>query len=348
MKPLLDGAIGWTKTAGDGWNRFWFTPAEPHTLAAIRIATGLMLFYTHLVWGKNLMAFLGPNAWIPNDLVREMHRGGFTWSYLWYIESPALLWAVHLVALVVFAMLTIGLFTRVTSILAWLIAVAYCHRLSGAFFGLDQINSMLAMYLMIGQCGAVYSVDHWRARRRAGQGVPAPAISTNVAIRLIQLHMCIIYLFGGISKLRGSMWWDGSAVWYAVANVEYQSLDMTWLVHFPWLIALLTHVTVFWETFYCALVWPRLTRPFTLFLAVCVHGGIAMFLGMITFGIAMIIGNAAFVAPQTVQSLVAAVQAFGRRLASRNANQGSPRARTSEPTGKRARQPSGISHPSRV
>jgi hypothetical protein len=54
-----------------------------------------------------------------------------------------------------------------------------------------------------------------------------------------------------------------------------------------------------WETFYCALVWPRLTRPVCLALAVLVHGGIALFLGMITFGLAMIIGNLAFVSPQT-------------------------------------------------
>ena len=72
-------------------------------------------------------------------------------------------------------------------------------------------------------------------------------------------------------------------------------MDMTWLVDYPWLIALLSHVTVFWETFYCALVWPRVTRPVILATAFAVHGGIAAFLGMIPFGTAMIIGNLAFI-----------------------------------------------------
>ena len=115
--------------------------------------------------------------------------------------------------------------------------------------------------------------------------------------------MCVIYLFGGIGKLRGVAWWDGSAVWMSVANYEYQSLDMTWLAHFPILIALMTHVTVLWETFYCVLVWNRITRPIMLALAVAVHGGIALFLGMITFGLAMIYGNMAFIQPATVESL---------------------------------------------
>lgn len=296
----------WIRDGSDGWNRFWFTPTDPHTLALIRILGGGMLFYTHLVWTIDLMAFLGPTSWITNEAARELSEGAYTWSHLWYIDSPTLLWAQHIVGLIVFAMLTVGLWSRITSVLACLITLAYCHRLQGALFGLDQVNAMLAMYLMIGPCGAVYSVDRWLADRRAGGGQSArsPTVSGNVAIRLIQLHMCIIYLFGGVSKMRGDMWWDGTAVWYAISNLEYQSLDMTWLVRYPWLIATLTHVTVFWETFYCALVWPRQTRPIALFLAFCVHGGIATFLGMITFGLAMIFGNLAFVSPQTVDAAV--------------------------------------------
>jgi hypothetical protein len=116
--------------------------------------------------------------------------------------------------------------------------------------------------------------------------------------------MCVIYLFGGIGKMRGMDWWNGSAVWYASANLEYQSLSLTWLVYYPWLIALLTHLTVFWETFYPVLIWPRLTRPLFLAMAVVVHGGIALFLGMKTFGLVMLIGNLAFVAPEHVEQLV--------------------------------------------
>jgi hypothetical protein len=262
-----------------------------------------MLFYTHLVWALNLTDFLGPDGWLPRQLARQLHQGGYAWSYLWYVDSPALLWTLHALALVVMAMFTLGLFTRVTSVLTWLITVSYCHRLTGAFFGLDPVNAMLAMYLMVGPSGAVYSLDRWLFAGKTGGGVAPPTtVTANIAIRLIQLHMCIIYLFGGISKMRGQLWWDGSAVWYAVANLEYQSWDMTWLIQYPWLIALLTHVTVIWETYYCVLVWPKATRTITLLLAVCVHGGIALFLGMITFGLAMMIGNLAFVSPAIVQS----------------------------------------------
>jgi hypothetical protein len=305
MNPLLQATRSWLRDAFAAWDRFWFTPAAPHALAAIRVLAGAMLLYTHLVWSVQLENFLGPHAFVDNATALKLQDGWYTWSYLWYVDSPALLWVLHVAALIVFAMLTLGLFTRVVSVLAFIITLAYCHRLHGALFGLDQINALLATYLMLAPCGAVYSLDRWWQQKRSARPLPVQTtVMNNVATRLIQLHLCIIYLFGGISKLRGETWWDGSAVWGAIANLEYQSIDMTWLANFPWLIAVMTHVSVFWETFYCFTVWPKWSRPVTLALAVAVHAGIALGLGMITFGLAMIIANLVFVSPSLVASTV--------------------------------------------
>jgi hypothetical protein len=79
---------------------------------------------------------------------------------------------------------------------------------------------------------------------------------------------------------------------------------LTWLANHPWLVNLLTHATVFWELTYGALVWPRLTRPWVLLMAVFVHLGIVIAYGMPTFGLVMLIGNLAFVSPETVRRFV--------------------------------------------
>jgi hypothetical protein len=317
MNLLAKPAANWGREVIGAWDRFWFMPQQPHALALIRILGGAMLLYTHLVWTIDLEAFFGAQSWLTADTVALMNQGpdgkGYALSYLFWIQSPGLLWTAHLAALVVFAMFTLGLFSRVTSVLAWIITLSYCNRATGAWFGLDQINAFIAMYLMLGPCGAAYSLDRWLARRRGQAIADQPAVGANIAIRLLQVHMCVIYLFGGIGKMRGENWWDGSAIWMSFANLEYQSLDMTWLVRHRWLIALLTHVTVFWETFYCFLVWNRITRPICLLLAVGVHLGIGLCLGMWTFGLAMIIGNLAFVAPALVQDSVAgAARLLGR------------------------------------
>jgi hypothetical protein len=164
---------------------------------------------------------------------------------------------------------------------------------------------MLALYLAVGPSGDAYSLDRWRASRRAGQALPVRhSWTANLAIRLIQLHMCIVYFFAAVAKLVGMAWWDGTALWMAFGNLEYQSMDMTWLAGWPLLINVMTHVTVAWELTYWALVWPRLSRPIVIALAVPLHMGIAICLGMITFGLAMLIGNLAFVPPWLVRACV--------------------------------------------
>ena len=270
-----------------------------------------MLLYGHLILASQLMSFVGDTAWINNDTARQLHDGAFGItdagrSYLWYISNPLLLWGHQALTIVVTVAFMIGLLTRITGPAAWFLQLMYIHRLTGALFGLDQIVTYSAMYLMFSPCGSVFSVDAWIRKKYADKITrnrwrtwifpdARPSVTANIATRLLQLHVCVIYLFGGLAKARGDSWWDGTAVWYAVGNYEYQSVDMTWLAAYPRVVAALSNTTLFWEVFYCMLVWPRLTRPLVLGIAIAVHGGIAMFLGMATFGLMMVAANMIFI-----------------------------------------------------
>lgn len=288
-----------------GWNRFWFLPSDPATLSLIRILAGAMLFYTHLVWSIGLEDFFLPTGWVSPEAASAAQPDPFSWSYFWLINSSGALWTVHIAALIIFAMLTIGLFSRFAAVASFLASVSYVNRVPGAQFGLDQINVMLAMYLMLGPCGARYSVDRLLADRDEAAAPPViPSVSANLAIRLIQVHMCVIYFFAGLSKLQGETWWRGDALWGAVANLEYQSWDLTWLATWPVLVAALTHITVFWELSFCALIWVPKLRPLILAMAVPLHMGIALGMGMITFGLVMLIGCTSFVSPRLVRMLI--------------------------------------------
>ena len=200
----------------DVWDRFWFTPRRPHVLCALRIATGAMLFYCHLVLAGSLLDFIGPNAWISHEMARQLHDGAFgvsDWarSYLWYIESPTVLYVHHAITMIVTAAMMIGLATRITVPLALFFQLMYLHRLTGALFGLDQIVTYMTMYLALAPCGAKYSIDAILRKRFAGQVAASAKLSwllpddsasvaANISTRLLQLHLCVIYLFGGLSK----------------------------------------------------------------------------------------------------------------------------------------------------
>ncbi len=187
------------------------------------------------------------------------------------------MWTVHIAAPVVFALLTIGLFSRTMSVLAFLAAVSYANRASLAQFGLDDVNCMLALYLMVGPCGAAYSVDRWLSERKAGGQLPIePSIGANIAIRLLQLNLCVEYFFSGMARPKGEPWWNGDAILMVTGMYEYQSLDITWPIHYRFWAEILAHFTVFWELSYMCVVWPRLTCRIVIALGIGMHLGIGL------------------------------------------------------------------------
>ena len=261
----------------------------------LRILAGGMLLYTHLVWGTVLHEFLGSQGWNSVELVGLTRTEGFSPSFWWYVPDEWLL-TVHWVCIAVLALLMVGLGGRLTAFLAWVITVSYAHRTAPANFGLDQINCLLSLYLVIGPSTQCLSVDSW-LKRKLGWHRPdsdRSSSSANIALRLIQCHLCIIYLWAGLGKLQGEAWWDGNAIWLAIANYEYQSMDLTWLASYPRLLELLTHLTIAWEIGFIFLVWPRATRWLMLSVGIGMHVGIGMFLGMWTFGSIMCFAYLAF------------------------------------------------------
>ena len=285
------------------WDRFWFQKSDPIVLCIIRVIAGAILFYTHLVWTFELEGFFSNDLLLSAEHNEIITGTNFAWSHFNWIESFALLTAMHYFALVCMFLFWVGFYTRVTSVLSLLFTISYANRAVGATFGLDQINVMLAFYCAIGPSGDMFSVDRWLRKNKE----VVPTSLANVSIRLAQLHLCVIYLFAGAGKLLGSTWWSGEAIWGAMANSEYQTMDLTWLAAYPYLINLITHVSLAWEASYVFLVWPKWTRPIVIGMAFGVHLGIGVAMGMVEFGLIMVTANLAFVSPSLLRGLIGTI-----------------------------------------
>jgi hypothetical protein len=315
---ITNGLTGFATRVADGWNTFWYTPVDPTLLGVIRILTGLMLLYTHAVWGLALDDFFGSDAWIDRKLVDVVFTNQLTYPdhfgySLWWLIPPRWIWPAYVAMMVVLALFTMGLWTRVTSILALAVVISFVNRVPEALFGLDKLNTLLTIYLAIGPSGRALSLDRWLARRQPGEPTaPQPSVGANFALRLIQVHMCIIYSFAGLSKLQGAAWWNGTAMWLAFGNLEYQSADMTWLAWHPMLVDFLTHFTALWEISFCVLIWIPMVRPLLLASSVVMHLGIGACLGLWTFSLIMLVGCASFLPPEGIGRIAAALASLAR------------------------------------
>ncbi len=296
---------GWFAAWGEAWDRFWFTPADPLPLAIVRIIAGTLLAWSCAVWLMDVDAFFGPHGWLRDGDVERMNDQPWQWSWFFALSSPTAVRALVLVTLVAAACLALGLATPVAAWVALVGFLAAVNRTPLTVFGFDDALGMLLIPLAIGPAGAVLSLDRRLGIATSGDG---PSVSANIALRLLQVHLCVVYFFSGIAKLFGASWWEGTALWGAAANSRYRTLDITWLARHPLLVNLLTLGTVFWEVSYPALVWPRLTRRLAIAMGIFVHLGIGAAMGMGEFGLAMIAANLAFVPATTWRSLLLRLQ----------------------------------------
>jgi hypothetical protein len=277
----------------------------------------------------------------PRLVARKGHP---LWSIWFHVTDPGEMMAVQVVILVVSFLFLIGFCTRVTSALTWFAALSYIHRAPASVFGVDTMMTILLLYLTVGPSGATLSVDRviarWWARVRprviarwrafwgggsaaavstpaagVGDQTPAPSVSANLAIRLLQVHLCFVYLSAGLSKLLGQSWWTGWAVWGTIANFEFAPMQFDWynevlgfVARHRWLFELTMTTaglfTLAFEIGYAFLIWRPATRWVMLGMAITLHGFIGLFMGLKTFSLMMLTMNLAFVPPETVRWLV--------------------------------------------
>ena len=289
----------------------------------------LIMFFQTLPDGPKKKEVIDFLTYWRSDPQQAFDRGQYTFSLFYHINNMKILWAIHISILVIMLLFTLGLWTRVTSLLTWLGALQYIQRSNHVLFGMDTMMNILLFYLMIGPSGAALSLDRLLARYRAARidtrtadkskvawarmvlAGPVPSRLANFTIRLVQIHFMIIYLSSGLSKLKGTMWWNTTATWFTLANPEFTPLNhpiyekilrlcagykpLMWIIY-----AVVDYFTLFLEISLPFLVWSR-ARPVIVIAAIFLHAGIAMVMGLTVFGLLMLTLLLSYVSATTIR-----------------------------------------------
>lgn len=308
---------------GAGWNRFWFTPIDPLSTSVLRVLTGVVALYWQLTFSPDLVRLFGPNGLISAETLRTWtgpFRSRFTFSYLEYMSSPTELWIAHLLGSAVLILFIVGWKTRVTSVLALVVVLSYIHRAPMLTSQFEPILAFTMFYLCIAPAGRYLSIDRWLAARRgddptvllpeAERRQARLSTAANISIRLLQVHVAVVYLMMGLAKLNGPAWWTGEAVWWLLAKPESRPVDLTGLLYqHTFLLNAWTHAIVLFELGFAVLIWNRLARPLLLALAVPMWALLSLATGLHLFCLMMLIASLAFIDPATFARLLPWVDA---------------------------------------
>ncbi|WP_442510352.1 HTTM domain-containing protein [Novipirellula sp. SH528] len=329
LRPVQAYVAQLWKTLTVGWSDFWFTSIDPATLSVVRICAGFVVLYIFLSCAPERLNLIGPNAWIDSQAIGNLQQLGTEsaegtdefvarwWGQsIWnHVHSEAAASALYWGLVTAAFCFMVGCFSRTANLLVLVGHLSFVHRSYVAWFGMDSILAMILLYLLIGPSGRAYSVDRWIRNWRAKKSdSPLPETGddswlANVSLRMIQIHMCVIYLCSGLAKLQGETWWDGTAVLRSLMGYELAPVDLRWLGNFSdvqleWFSSLSVVATLVFEIGFAFLIWNRLLRPLLLVGAIGLHMGIATLMGLIGFGLIMITGCLAFVAPSSIRWVI--------------------------------------------
>jgi hypothetical protein len=193
--------------------------------------------------------------------------------------------------------LLVGLACRYSAVLAWFLHL--CAAKSGGFmsYGVDNFMTIGLFYLMLSPLPDRYALD-WRLRELR----PRDPQFLGFWRRVLQLHLCVIYFFSGLTKCLGSGWWDGSNVWRALIRPPFNVIDPEILVGCKYLFPVTGIFICLLEIGYPAFIWNSKTRKVWLISVCAMHAGIGLAMGMYLFAFIMIILNVAAFGPGLIRT----------------------------------------------
>ncbi len=255
---------------------------------------------------------------------QNVSKGRHVFSIWYHLTDPVQMRIAHGVILAIMFSFAVGFCSRITGVLTWLFLLGYINRSSVSVFGVDTMMNMLCMYLIIGPSGAAFSVDRWIERKLAARrGVtlppPAPSVSANLALRLVQVNFCMVYGMSGLSKLQGGSWWTGTATWLTMVNYEFSPMGNRLYMYIVrticarrWLWELVmqssTMMTLVLELTMPFMIWNRKLRWIYICGCSIFHLSIALFMSLVCFSMMMLSMLVSFVPGSTIREF------FGRTV----------------------------------
>jgi len=187
-------------------------------------------------------------------------------------------------------LLVVGLFPRATAFLAWFVQLA-CAKSGGLLsYGADNLITIGLFYLMIAPLHHSCS-PHAQFRDRD----KSTAQLVGFHRRVLQIHLCLIYFFGGLSKCLGQGWWNGSNLWCSLTIPPFDLVPPHWIAFMGFLLPGLGIAICLLETTYPFIIWTQQTRMAVLYSICVMHLGIGILMGMYLFaGIMIVLNVAAF------------------------------------------------------
>jgi Vitamin K-dependent gamma-carboxylase len=212
-------------------------------------------------------------------------------NYLGFDQYP-ILWFVWWSLICGALCLLAGIFCRSAAVLVWFLHLCTTNSVALFSYGVDNFTSIGLFYLMVAPLP-----DRWSLDTRIRPSTPKANRVQGFHRRILQMHMCLVYFFGGIAKSVGVGWWNGTSLWRALTRPPFNVISPDLLIVGKNVLPVLGIMVCVAETGYPFFIWPRKSRPVWFALIVGMHATIGIAMGMYLFALIMVVLNTAAFGP---------------------------------------------------
>lgn len=253
------------------WDTFWYAPQSPLPVAAFRLAVGLIVINLCWLLYPNMAVLYGSKGIVSAETMAGWWGATPEFSLSALSFESACNPDYFLIALAACGTcLALGLFSRASALLAFLILLSLDSRDHFVFHPAFSLLRMMLLYLSLSPCGETLSIDRL-IRLRLNPALGAPRAVSGWAQRLMQFQIVIVYWSALSFQLSGAAWLNGKAVYLATHLEEFRRFSVPLLFDQLWTCNLIGWTVMLIEFALCTLVWVKELRYATLLAGVCMH-----------------------------------------------------------------------------
>jgi hypothetical protein len=217
-----------TAAALRAWTLFTRTALAPHQAAVARMGFALVFCGYLLREWPHRQALYGPGSPLSPALAQDLVARQHSFTMLVWSSSQWWFEALYVAAIAVSVLFFLGWRTRAMSVLFMLMVLSIEHRNMLVADGGDNVVRLMALYLVLTRCGAVWSLDARRRRREAAsrEASRPSRWPSDVAGPVLWASLGALLLAAQLSGLSGDMlaadgW--GAVLWafWACAGLAY-------------------------------------------------------------------------------------------------------------------------------
>jgi Vitamin K-dependent gamma-carboxylase len=258
------------RSLSTAWNNFFFRKQSPLPIALFRIIYGTLVIVTLWLLRPDWLNWYGAHAWLSLPTALKLEPGHRLNLFTIIPQADAWINAIFWIALGAALLLTIGLFTRASSIVVFVCLSSIQQRNLYITHGGDTFLRLAGFFLIFAPAGAALSLDRL-LRIRRGKEPSHIQWRSPWAQRMIQIQLSLMYLTAFLVKTKGATWLQGTALFYVYHLDELRRFPLPSWFFRPMVLKLSDWSTLALEFSLGVLIWVRDLRYVLLGIGLLFH-----------------------------------------------------------------------------